>query len=82
MSAAIADHTATLLLVHQKLFKGLFSATERDQMYSDAKELLFNNKVPPRDSKLCAKTHVELESRYPELTCYLITGKLTSIRWC
>jgi len=82
MSAAIADYSATLLLVHQKLFKGMFSATERASIYSDAKELLFNNKVPPVDSKLCAKTHVELESRYPELTSYLITGKLTSVRWC
>lgn len=82
MSAAVMEYSDTLLLIHRKLFKGSFSLAERDQMYLEARELLFENKVPPENSKLCAKTLNELESRYPELTCFLISGKVTSIRWC
>jgi len=83
MSAALMGVVGeTLGLIQEKLFHGHFDASEREEIYGDAKELLFNNKIPPEESKLRAKSLDELESRYPELVSYLISGKLTSVRWC
>lgn len=81
MSAALGV-CDSLGLIQEKLYHGRFDAFDRGRIYTDAQELLFNNKIPSEDSKLHAKTLDELESRYPELVAYLISGKLTSIRWC